>query len=80
MWTRIIQFFSVPVFQDTDKQRVADLLHIILQVMVLLVTALVTVITLVDARGFWGDWLTVGIVLGSLFLMVGMRVLLRPRR
>lgn len=80
MLNPIIRFFSVPIFQDTDKQRVANLLHIILQVMMLLVVVLTAILTLVDAREFWGDLLNVGIVLGALFLMLWMRVLLRRGR
>jgi len=77
MLTTIIQFFAAPVLEDEEKQRVASLLNVILNVILGLLLLLAFSMTILDAAGFWGNALDAAIMGSLVISMLFMRFLLR---
>jgi GAF domain-containing protein len=76
MLTTIIRFFASPVFEDEEKQRVASLLNIMLNVMLGCTLSLALVFTLL-AASFLSDWRYALIIGGLVASILVMRFLLR---
>jgi len=77
MLTTIMQFFAAPVLEDEEKQRVASLLNVILNVILGLLLLLAFSMTILDAAGFWGNALDAAIMGSLVISMLFMRFLLR---
>jgi GAF domain-containing protein len=78
MLTRILQFFAAPVFEDEEKQRVANLLNTILNVVLGLTILMAVILPLQDMQGFLRDLESnVGIITGMVIAILLMRFLLR---
>ncbi len=76
MLTRITQFFAAPTFEDEARQRAANLLSVMVNVILAISVLMVVVLTLVSAQSFWGNTTNVMIMGSLVFWMLGMRILI----